>query len=178
MIGSGDQTNPTHTIFSAFRQEGEGPKEGRMIMKATYQHRWLWFLVVIFMVPTTYGQAETTLIANFANGNTDFFRSRVYLWNPSSSDASITVRVFSLTRSGPSELLGTANLDLIEAETARNIRLEDIFESIGLPAPYEQNSGNITLEFKVGADNVRCSAQVFDNSLSLAFGTYPLQVIP
>jgi len=146
-------------------------------MKATYQHSWLWFLVAIFMVPTAYGQGETTLVANFANGNTDFFRSRVYLWNPSSSDASITVRVFSLTRSGPSELLGTADLGLIEAETARNIRLEDIFVSIGLPAPYEQNSGNITLEFKVGADNVRGSAQVFNNSLTLAFGTYPLQVI-
>jgi hypothetical protein len=121
---------------------------------------------------------ETVLIANFTNGNTNFFRSRVYLWNPSDNDASITVRVFSLTRSGPSELLGTANLDLIEAETARNIRLEDIFVSIGLPAPYEENSGNITLEFTVGADNVRGSAQVFNNSLTLAFGTYPLQVIP
>jgi hypothetical protein len=147
-------------------------------MKATYQHSWLWFLVAIFMVPLAYGQGETTLVANFANGNTDFFRSRVYLWNPSSGDASITVRVFSLTRSGPSELLGTADLGLIEAETARNIRLEDIFVSIGLPAPYEENSGNITLEFTVGADNVRGSAQVFNNSLSLAFGTYPLQVIP
>ncbi len=122
-------------------------------MKATYQHSWLWLLIAILMVPTAYGQGETTLVANFANGNTDFFRSRVYLWNPSSSDASITVRVFSLTRSGPSELLGTADLGLIEAETARNIRLEDIFVSIGLPAPYEQNSGNITLEFKVGAES-------------------------
>ncbi len=146
-------------------------------MKATYQHSLLWFLVAMFMVPTAYGQGETTLVANFANGNTDFFRSRVYLWNPSSSDATVTVRVFSLTQSGPSELLGTAELDLIEAETARNIRLEDIFVSIGLPAPYEENSGNITLEFKVGADNVRGSAQVFNNSLSLAFGTYPLQRI-
>ena len=146
-------------------------------MQAIYQHSWKWFLVAIFMVPTAYGQGETTLVANFANGNTNFFRSRIYLWNPSSSDASITIRVFSLTQSGPSELLGTANLDLIEAETARNIRLEDIFVSIGLQAPYEQNNGNITLEFKVGADNVRGSAQVFDNSLSLAFGTYPLQVI-
>ncbi len=120
---------------------------------------------------------ETILIANFINGNTDFFRSRVYLWNPSSSNASLTVRVFSLTRSGPSELLGTADLGLIEAETARNIRLEDIFVSIGLQPPYEQNAGNITLEFTVGAENVRGSAQVFNNSLTLAFGTYPLQVI-
>ncbi len=146
-------------------------------MKANYQHIWLWLLVAILIVPTVYGQGETTLVANFTNGNTDFFRSRVYLWNPSSSDASITVRVFSLTRSGPSQLLGTADLDLIEAETARNIRLEDIFVSIGLPAPYEQNSGNITLEFTVGADNVRGSAQVFNNSFTLAFGTYPLQEI-
>ncbi len=49
--------------------------------------------------------------------------------------------------------------------------------TIGLLAPYEQNSGNITLEFTVGADNVRGSAQVFDNSQTLAFGTYPLQEI-
>ncbi len=146
-------------------------------MEVAYQRSWLWFLVAIFMVPLAYGQNETTLVANFVNGNTDFFRSRVYLWNPSSNDANVTVRVFSLTQSGPSELLGTVNLDLIEAETGRNIRLEDIFVSIGLLAPYEQNSGNITLEFTVGADNVRGSAQVFDNSQTLAFGTYPLQDI-
>jgi len=146
-------------------------------MTATYQHIWLWFLVAILMVPTAFGQGETILVANFVNGNTDFLRSRVYLWNPSSSGASLTVRVFSLTRSGPSELLGTADLGLIEAETARNIRLEDIFVSIGLPAPYDENGGNITLEFTVGADNVRGSAQVFSDSFTLAFGIYPLQEI-
>ncbi len=45
-------------------------------MQAIYQHSWKWFLVAIFMVPTAYGQGETTLVANFTNGNTDFFRSR------------------------------------------------------------------------------------------------------
>jgi len=43
-------------------------------------------------------------------------------------------------------------------------------------APYLQNNGNITLEFTVGADNVLGTAQVFNSSLTLAFGTYPLQI--
>ncbi len=123
------------------------------------------------------GAALTVLVANFINGNTDVFRSRVYIWNPSESSASITVRVFAMPLSGPSELLGTLDLGLIEAESARNIRLEDILGLLGIPLPYMENGGNLELEFTVGAVGAVGAAQVFDNSLTLAFGTYPLQEI-
>ena len=120
---------------------------------------------------------ETILIANFANGNNAFLNSRVYLWNPSESDGSITARAYTLPRSGPSTLLGTVDLGLLNARSARNIKIdEDILAPLGLPLPYTDDGGNLTVEFTVGAENVRGAAQVFSDSL--AFGTYPMQVIP
>ena len=53
---------------------------------------------------------------------------------------------------------------------------EDILAALGLPLPYTADGGNLTVEFTVGAENVRGAAQVFSDSL--AFGTYPMQVIP
>jgi len=123
--------------------------------------------------------SPTILVAHFINGNTDAFRSRVYLWNPSPSVGNITVRVFTMPRSltsEPSELLGTLDLGLIEGESARTIRIEDALSSLGI-LPYKENGGNLTLEFSViGAKGVRGTAQIFDNSLTLAFGTYPLHI--
>ncbi len=151
-------------------------------MKVIYQQSMLWFLVAMFMVPLAYGQNETVLVANFINGNTDFLRSRVYLWNPSTSSATLMVRVLTMPRPGPfdpsepSQLLGTLDLGGIEAESARTIRIEDALLSLGI-LPYKENGGNLTLEFSViGAKGVRGTAQVFDNSLTLAFGTYPLHI--
>ena len=151
-------------------------------MKVIYRHNIMWFLVAIFMVPLAYGQNETVLVANFINGNTDFLRSRVYLWNPSTSSAALTVRVFTVPRPGPldpsepSQLLGVLDLGGIEAESARTIRVEDALSSLGI-LPYKEKGGNLTLEFTViGAKGVRGSAQVFNNSLTLAFGTYPLHI--
>ncbi len=46
-----------------------------------------------------------------------------------------------------------------------------------IPRPYVTNSGNLILEFTIGAADVIGAAQVFNNSLTLAFGTYPLQVM-
>jgi len=120
---------------------------------------------------------ETILIANFANGNNAFLNSRVYLWNPSESDGSITARAYTLPRSGPSTLLGTVDLGLLNARSARNIKIdEDILAALGIPLPYTADGGNLTVEFTVGAENVRGAAQVFSDSL--AFGTYPLAIIP
>jgi len=67
------------------------------------------------------------------------------------------------------------NLGGIEAKSARTIRVEEVLSALGVPLPYGENGGNLTLEFTVGGDNVSGIAQVFDNSLTLAFGTYPLQ---
>jgi len=141
------------------------------------KHIVLLMIAAAFMINSPLS-ADTVLVANFLNGNTDFFRSRIYIWNPNAAGANITARVFSSPRSGPSELLGTADLGQIEAETSRTLRLEDILALIGVLLPYRDHAGNINIELTVTADNVRGTAQVFDSSLTLAFGTYPLQVMP
>ena len=131
-------------------------------------------------VPSTSTGSPTVLAANFLNGNTDFFRSRIYLFNPSASDGPVTVRVFTLPRTGdPAEELTTSPhpLGTLAARSALNIRLEDILDELLIPRPYETAAGNLILEFTIEAADVIGAAQVFDNSLTLAFGTYPLQVI-
>jgi len=128
-------------------------------------------------IPSTPNENPTVLVANFLNGNNEALNSRVYLWNPSASSAAITVRVFTLLRGGPSTLLGTVDLGLLEGKSARNIKIaEDVLFALGIPLPYTADGGNLTVEFTVGAENVRGVAQVF--SSDLAFGTYPMQVIP
>jgi len=86
------------------------------------------------------------------------------------------VRVFSLPHTGNSLALGTVNLGMLQASSARNIKLaEDILAPLGIPLPYTDNAGNLTLEFTIEAPNVRGAGQVF--SSDLAFGTYPLQEV-
>jgi len=126
---------------------------------------------------STSGSDPTVLVANFMNGNNAFVNSRVYLWNPSTSAGNVTVRVFTLPLAGASTLLGTLNLGNLQGESARNIRLaEDILTPLGIPLPYTNDGGNLTLKFTIEAPGVRGAAQVF--SPDLAFGTYPLQEIP
>ena len=122
---------------------------------------------------------SSVLVANFVNGNNRFLASRVYLWNPSTSTGNVTVRVFTLEREGASTLLGTVDLGTLEASTARSIKLaEDILEPLGIALPYIDDGGNLTLEFSVDVANVKGTAQVFNRSLTMALGTYPLQTIP
>jgi hypothetical protein len=123
---------------------------------------------------------ETVLVANFMNGNNAVLNSRVYLWNPSTSPGEVTVRVFTLSLIGGTaqELTGTPlSLGTLGAKSALNIKLaEDILDQIpGITTPYTTDGGNLTMEFTVGAADVRGTAQVF--SLDFAFGTYPMQVI-
>jgi len=125
----------------------------------------------------------TVLVANFVNGNTDSFKSRVYLWNPSASNGNITVRVFTLPlSSGTTQELTTTPLFLgtLGAGSALNLKLaEDILDFVpAITTPYTTDAGNLTLEFTIQAAGVRGAAQVFNNSLTLAFGTYPLQEAP
>ena len=47
-------------------------------------------------IPSTSSGSPTVLVANFMNGNDAALNSRVYLWNPSLSAGSVTVRVFTL----------------------------------------------------------------------------------
>ena len=110
------------------------------------------------------------------NGNNDAFNSRVYLWNPAVIPKNVSVRVFTLERTGSSTLLGMVDLGSLEAFSGRNIKLaEDILLPLEVPLPHLAEGGNLTLEFTVGG-TVRGAAQVF--SSDFGFGTYPLQEIP
>ena len=127
--------------------------------------------------------SPTVLLANFVNGNNDALNSRVYLWNPSASAGDVTVRVFTLPLAGGlAEELTTTPLDLgsLGAKSALNIKLaEDILDPLpGITTPYKSDGGNLTLEFTIGAADVLGAAQVFNNSQTLAFGTYPMQDPP
>jgi len=130
----------------------------------------------------TAGQAgsseSTVLIANFMNGNDDELSSRVYLWNPSeSSGGEVCVRVFPMPlMNGTAQELTPASLSLgtLAPKSALNIKVaEDILDPLGR-RPYKDIGGNLTLEFTIQAADVVGAAQFFS---SLAFGTYPLQVI-
>ncbi len=148
-------------------------------MKTNYRHSWFGFLVAILMVPTAYGQGETVLVANFMNGNNSVLNSRVYLFNPTDTGGAVTVRVFTLPLlSGvPLELTVTPlSLGTLGPKSALNIKLaEDILTLLGIPLPYINDGGNLTLEFTIGAEKVRGVAQVFSGDF--AFGTYTLQEI-
>ena len=131
-------------------------------------------------MPATSGTSPTVLVADFMNGNDAAFNSRIYLWNPSTSNGNITVRVFTLPlTSGTAQELTTTPLFLgtLGARSALNLKLaEDILTPLGISLPYTDDGGNLTLEFTIQASDVRGAAQVF--SSSFAFGTYPLQSIP
>jgi len=130
-------------------------------------------------IPSTSAGSPTVLIASFMNGNDSAFNSRVYLWNPSQSAGSITVRVFTLPIvGGLAQELTTAPLDLgtLAAKSGLNIKVaEDILTLLGIPTPYITDGGNLTLEFTIQAADVVGAAQVF--SSDFGFGTYPLQTI-
>ena len=80
----------------------------------------------LHIIPSDSAGSSTVLVANFMNGNSDAFNSRVYLWNPSASAGTVTVRVFSLplVNGAALELTG-APLDLgpLAARSAMNIDL-------------------------------------------------------
>ena len=132
---------------------------------------------VLQEVPSTPNVEPAILVAHPMNGNNAIFNSRVYLWNPSASAGEVTVRVFTLSQTGDSSLLGESSLGVLEASSTRNIKLaEDILAPLGIPLPYTDDDGQLTLEFTIESPNVWGTAQVF--SSGLAYGTYPLQEIP
>lgn len=134
-------------------------------------------LLAVFLISASLFAGDTVLVGTFFNGNNDFLNSRAYIWNPSDADADLTARVYTLPRSGPSTLLGTISLGLLNARSGRNIKIaEDILFALGILLPYTADGGNLMVEFTVGADNVRGTGQVFASDL--AFGTYPLEVMP
>jgi len=160
-----------------------------MNTNCTNQYNWLYLRLLLTVLVVLMGSSaishgqdgsNTVLVANFVSGNNLAFNSRVYLFNPSQSAGNVTVRVFTLPVSGGTAQELTAsplNLGSLGANSAMNIKLaEDILAPLGITLPYTDNDGDLTLEFTIGAANVRGATQVF--SSSLAFGTYPLQEIP
>ncbi len=131
-------------------------------------------------IPSTSAGSPTVLVANFMNGNSDAFNSRVYLFNPSASAGEVTVRVFSLPLNSSTALELTAmplSLGNLGAKSALNIKLvEDILDPLLITTPYVTDGGNLTLEFTIQAADVVGAAQVF--SSSFAFGTNSPQQIP
>ena len=131
---------------------------------------------VAFILVNPFLFGETVLVGTFFNGNNNSLHSRAYIWNPSESDASITARLYTLPRSGPSQLIGTVDLGFLNGRSGRNIKIaEDILSASGIALPYVDDGGNMLVEFTVGADDVRGTGQVFGPEL--AFGTYPLEVM-
>ena len=65
-------------------------------------------------------------------------------------------------------------------ESALNLKVaEDILNFVpGITPPYTTDAGNLSLEFTIQAAGVRGAAQVFNNSQTLAFGTYTLSEAP
>ena len=152
-------------VFSGAQGKGKG--KGKKLAYGTYP---------LQEILTTSNVNPTVLIAHFMNGNDAFLDSRVYLWNPSASGGAVTVQVMTLPYIGDSFSLGTVDLGVLEASSALNIKVaEDILNPLGIPLPYTDDGGNLTLVFTIEAPNIRGAAQVF--SPDLAFGTYPLQAI-
>ena len=173
----------TFNATTSFVQVNVFPECGKFVGSMTLQNNGTG-MAVIDDFSFTAGQVtpsqSTVLVANFLNGNTNFFRSRIYLFNPSASAGIVCGRLFTLPRTGDlaQELTNTPlDLGILAARSALNLRLEDILDELLIPRPYEDNAGNLVMEFTIGAADVIGAAQVFDNSLTIAFGTYPLQRI-
>jgi len=180
-----DQNNQVISTFNAttsFVQVNVSPECGKSVGSMTLQNNGNG-MAVIDDFGFTAGQAgpTTVLVASFMNGNSDALNSRVYLWNPSTSDGEVCVRAFALPlMNGMAQELTPAPLSLgtLLARSALNVKVaEDILDPLGR-RPYKDDGGNLILEFTIQAADVRGSGQVFDKALSIAFGTYPLQEIP
>ena len=105
------------------------------------------------------------------------FNSRIYIFNPGSLAGDVTVRVFTLPRSGASTLLGTVNLGSLPGLSGKNIHLDaDVLTPLSVTLPYSADGGNLVLEITVEANNVLGNGQVFQLDLS-SFGIYPLQAL-
>ena len=128
---------------------------------------------------TVWSLNGTVLIANFMNGNTTEFASRIYLFNSSSSSAAITAKVLTLPAKGGTQVLvGTVKLsEEIGAGMGRNIKLaEDILANIsGIASPYVADGGNLVVEFTIEASQVTGVGVVFHPTTLVSFGLYPLQ---
>ena len=166
-------------IYGGLAEAENACRTGSALLSG-YTHFSVFYPHIRQFIDKEFAGTESILLANFVNGNTDAFNSRVYLWNPSGSSGDVTVRVFTLPLTGGlAQELTTAplNLGTLGAKSALNVKVaEDILAPLGITLPYTNNEGDLTLEFTIEVADVRGATQVF--SPSLAFGTHPLQEIP
>jgi len=127
----------------------------------------------------------SVLVANWLSGDSNTYKSRIYLWNPSSTTGAVTVRVFNmpLVGGGNAAELTTAgsplNLGDLAGNSSMAIRLyEDILGPSGLNiAPYTLYGGNVIVEITIRANGVRGTCQVFSVNGAMQFGQVPLQIV-
>ena len=176
---SGTVVGADSFIYGGLAEAENACRTGSALLSG-YTHFSVFYPHIRQFIDKEFAGTESILLANFVNGNTDAFNSRVYLWNPSGSSGDVTVRVFTLPLTGGlAQELTTAPLNLgpLGAKSALNVKVaEDILAPLGITLPYTNNEGDLTLEFTIEVADVRGATQVF--SSSLAFGTHPLQEIP
>ena len=176
---SGTVVGADSFIYGGLAEAENACRTGSALLSG-YTHFSVFYPHIRQFIDKEFAGTESILLADFVNGNTDAFNSRVYLWNPSGSSGDVTVRVFTLPlMGGLAQELTTAplNLGTLGAKSALNVKVaEDILAPLGITLPYTNNEGDLTLEFTIEVADVRGATQVF--SSSLAFGTHPLQEIP
>jgi len=136
---------------------------------------------------TTWTYNGSVLVANWLNGDSSAWKSRIYLWNPSTTTGAITIRVFSTPLVSGGTVTSTElttpgsplSMGSIAGQSSLAIRLyEDILGPSGLNlAPYTTTGGNLVVEITIRASNVRGTCQVFNNTATYSFGQVPLQVV-
>jgi len=126
----------------------------------------------------------TVLLSTFQNGNYDFFKSRMYVYNPSGVDGLVTVDLYSLPPGftagfATSTHVATLEMGTLSAHSGVNIRLaEDIMPLIYSPLQtYVTDNGNLMIMVTINAAGCVGSSQVYNNAGTLAFGTNPMAVI-
>jgi len=142
---------------------------------------------------TTWGINGTVLLANWANSNKDVFKSRFYLYNPSSTaNATVTVQVFQIpvagTATAPIQVGSAYQLPTpMGANAGMTIRLyEDVLANNGATLADmlgPDGSGNVAVQITIFALNVTGYTQTFlitghpGFDGQFAFGTTPLTKI-
>jgi len=128
----------------------------------------------------------SVLVANWLNGNSTIYGSRVYLWNPSTLAGAVTARLFTLQPVNGSTVTSTElttpgsplSLGTLAGTSAMNIKLtEDVLTPLAIPLPYTTNGGNLVLEITIRAAGVKGSYQVFKNAGGAEYGVSPLMVV-
>jgi len=127
----------------------------------------------------------TVLLSNWNNANTTAWKSRFYIWNPSSTaNATVSARIFSIPVAGMGVGAQIGNTVVLSstlgAVSGMTIKLEDLVTaSGGTPTQIQGPDGsyNVAVELTIFALNVTGYTQTFNLAGTMAFGTTPMQKI-